>query len=76
MAEISILAIGLAKGCFQVCGVKTDGAVVFNKSVSRPRLYQLLGEQGVVAQALPEAGSPLPPTDVMPWGRSPRCRER
>jgi len=45
MSEISILAIDLAKGSFQVCGVKAGGAVVFNKSVSRPRLYQLLGEQ-------------------------------
>jgi hypothetical protein len=41
MLEISILAIDVAKGSFQVCGVKADGSVVFNKSVSRPRLYQL-----------------------------------
>lgn len=45
MSEISILAIDLAKGSFQVCGVKADGSVVFNKSVLRPRLYQLLAEQ-------------------------------
>jgi transposase len=45
MSEIKILAIDLAKGSFQVCGVTADGAVVFNKSVSRPRLYQLLAEQ-------------------------------
>jgi len=45
MSEITILAIDLAKGSFQVCGVKADGAVVFNKSVSRRRLYQLLSEQ-------------------------------
>ncbi|WP_265519779.1 IS110 family transposase [Nitratireductor luteus] len=45
MSEITILAIDLAKGSFQVCGVRADGAVVFNKSVSRRRLYQLLSEQ-------------------------------
>lgn len=45
MSEISILAIDLAKGSFQVCGVTTSGAVVFNRSVSRTRLLQLLGAQ-------------------------------
>ena len=45
MSEISILAIDLAKGSFQVCGVKADGVVVFNKSMSRSRLHQLLSEQ-------------------------------
>jgi hypothetical protein len=45
MSEISILAIDLAKGSFQVCGVKADGSVVFNKSASRARLYQLLAGQ-------------------------------
>jgi transposase len=45
MSEISILAIDLAKNSFQVCGVRADGVVVFNRSVSRPRLYQLLAEQ-------------------------------
>ena len=45
MSEISILVIDLAKNSFQVCGVRADGVVVFNRSVSRPRLYQLLAEQ-------------------------------
>ena len=45
MSEINILAIDLAKGSFQVCGVRSDGSVVFNKSLSRPRLYRLLAEQ-------------------------------
>jgi transposase len=40
-----MLAIDLAKGSFQVCGVEADGAVVFNKSISRPRLHQLLADQ-------------------------------
>ena len=42
MSEISILAIDLAKNSFQVCDVKVDGVAVFNKSVSRSRLLQLL----------------------------------
>ena len=45
MSEISILAIDLAKNSFQVCGVKADGVAVFNKSVSRSRLIQLLSDQ-------------------------------
>lgn len=44
MSEISILAIDLAKNSFQVCGVKIDGVAVFNKSVSRSRLIQLLSD--------------------------------
>ena len=35
MSEISILAIDLAKNSFQVCGVRSDGVVVFNRAVSR-----------------------------------------
>ncbi len=45
MSEISILAIDLAKNSFQVCGVKANGVVVFNRSVSRTRLLQLLSAQ-------------------------------
>ena len=45
MSEISILAIDLAKNSFQVCGVKADGVVVFNRSVSRTRLISLLSDQ-------------------------------
>ena len=37
MSEISILAIDLAKNSFQVCGVRSDGLVVFNRAVSRGR---------------------------------------
>lgn len=44
MSDVSMLAIDLAKGSFQVCGVGADGGVVFNKSVSRPRLHHLLAE--------------------------------
>lgn len=44
-SEISILDVDFDKGSFQVCGVAADGAVVFNRSVSRPRLCQLLAQQ-------------------------------
>lgn len=83
MSEISILAIDLAKGSFQVCGVKADGAVVFNRSVSRPRLYQLLAEQahcvvameacatshhwGRVAQSLGHEARLIPAAYVKPF---------
>ena len=40
--KISMLAIDLAKGSFQVCAVGPDGAVLFNKAVSRSRLGALL----------------------------------
>ena len=45
MSEISILAIDLAKNSFQVCGVRSDGVVVFNRAESRVRLVQLLSDQ-------------------------------
>ena len=44
-SEISILPIDLAKNSFRVCVVRTDGVAVFNKSVSRSRLIQLLSNQ-------------------------------
>jgi transposase len=43
-SKISILAIDLAKGSFQVCAVGPDGAVVFNRAVSRTRLATLLAD--------------------------------
>ena len=45
MSEICLLAINLAKNSFQVCGVRSDGVVVFNGSVSRARLVQLVSDQ-------------------------------
>ncbi len=43
--NISILAIDLAKGSFQVCAVGPDGAVLYNRALSRTRLAALLAEQ-------------------------------
>ena len=45
MSEICLLAINLAKNSFQVCGVRSDGVVVFNGSVTRARLVQLVSDQ-------------------------------
>ncbi len=45
MSKINILAIDLAKNSFQVCGVRSDGVVVFNRAVSRARLVRLLADQ-------------------------------
>ena len=51
MTEIGMLAIDLAKGGFQVCAVGPDGAVLYNRAVSRTRLAARLTEKpaGVVA---------------------------
>ncbi len=43
--NISILAIDLAKGSFQVCAVGPDDAVLYNRALSRTRLAALLAEQ-------------------------------
>ncbi|ORE96959.1 MULTISPECIES: IS110 family RNA-guided transposase [Aurantimonadaceae] len=49
MTKISMLAIDLAKGSFQVCAVGPDGAVLYNRALSRPRLMALLaGEPACV----------------------------
>ncbi len=38
---ISMLAIDLAKGSFQVCTIGADGAVLYNRLLSRTRLAVL-----------------------------------
>lgn len=43
--QIGLLAIDLAKGSFQVCAVGPDGAVLYNRALSRTRLAALLAEQ-------------------------------
>ena len=52
MVEISMLAIDLAKGSFQVCGVGPDGGIVFNMALSQPRLRALLAEQPACVVAM------------------------
>jgi transposase len=45
MTEVHVLAIDLAKRSFQVCGTARGGAVLFNRTVSRSKLEQLLRGQ-------------------------------
>lgn len=44
MKKISMMAIDLAKGSFQVCAVGPDGTVLSNRAMSRTRLAALLAE--------------------------------
>jgi transposase len=39
--KINMLAIALAKGSFQVCAVGVDGAVLYNRALSRTRFVVL-----------------------------------
>jgi len=43
--NISMLAIDLAKGRFQICALGPEGTVLYNRAVSRTRLAALLAEQ-------------------------------
>ena len=52
MKKISMMAIELAKGSFQVCAVGRDGAVLSNRTVSRTRLAALLAEQPACVVAM------------------------
>jgi len=45
MTEVHVLAIDLAKRRVQVCGTARGGAVLFNRTVSRSKLEQLLRGQ-------------------------------
>lgn len=42
MSDVHMLAIDLAKRSFQVCGTDRRGAVLFNRTVSRAKLMQML----------------------------------
>ena len=44
MTKIRMLAIDLAKGSFQVCAAGPEGAVLYNRALSRPRLIALLAD--------------------------------
>lgn len=50
--NISMLVIDLAKGSFQVCAVGPDGAVLYNRGLSRTRLATLLAEQPACVVAM------------------------
>lgn len=50
--KISMQAIDLAKGGFQVCAVATDGVVLYNRALSRTRFAKLLVEQPACVVAM------------------------
>jgi transposase len=50
--KITMLAIDLAKGSFQVCAVGPDGGVLSNRAMSRTRLAALLAEQPACVVAM------------------------
>ncbi|MEI4235345.1 transposase [Roseovarius sp. D22-M7] len=50
--KIKMLAIDLAKGSFQVCAVTADGAVPYNRVMSRTRLAALLAVQQACVVAM------------------------
>jgi len=50
--KISMLAIDLAKGSFQVCAVGPDGAVLYNRVLSRTRMAAVLAEQPACVVAM------------------------
>ena len=45
MSDIHVLAIDLAKRSFEVCATDRGGAVLFNRTVSRPKLMQMLSSR-------------------------------
>ena len=45
MSDVHVLAIDLAKRSFQVCATDRDGAVLFNRVMSRAKLIQQLSSQ-------------------------------
>ena len=49
---ISMLAIDLTKSSVQVCAIGANGAVLYNRVLSRIRLMTLLAEQPVCVVAM------------------------
>lgn len=50
--KISMLAIDLAKGSFQVCAVGPDGSVRPSRAMSRTRVASLLAERATCVVAM------------------------
>ena len=83
MADIHMLAIGLAKRSFQVCATDRGGSVLYNRTISRAKLETLLKEQprcivameacatshfwGRFAEAKGHEVRLIPPNDVKPF---------
>lgn len=52
MPTISMLAVDLSKGSFQVCAVGPDGTVLYNRALSRSRFAALLADQPACVVAM------------------------
>ncbi len=52
MSDVHVLAIDLAKRSVQVCGTARGGAVLFNRTVSRAKLMQMLRTQAACSIAM------------------------
>ncbi len=52
MSDVHVLAIDLAKRSFQVCATDRGGAVLFNRTVSRAKLLQLLSSRAACIVAM------------------------
>ncbi len=52
MTTISMLAVDLSKGSFQVCAVGPDGTVLYNRALSRSRFVALLADQPACVVAM------------------------
>ncbi|SEP42015.1 Transposase [Methylobacterium sp. UNC300MFChir4.1] len=52
MMTISMLAVDLSKGSFQVCAVGSDGTVLYNRALSRARFALLLADQPACVVAM------------------------
>ena len=50
--NISMLAVDLSKGSFQVCAVRPDGSVLYNRALSRARVAALLADQPACVVAM------------------------
>jgi transposase len=50
--NISMLAVDLSKGSFQVCAVRPDGSVLYNRALSRARFAALLADQPACVVAM------------------------
>ncbi|WP_299823384.1 IS110 family transposase [uncultured Jannaschia sp.] len=66
--KISMLAIDLAKGSFQVCAIGPDGAVLSDRAMSRTRLAALLADQTACVVAMEACAT------SHHWGRLARAR--
>jgi len=52
MNQCNVIAIGLAKNVFQVCGLSKPNKVLFNKSLRHRALAQFMADQSATSVAM------------------------